>query len=141
MDTTPDTEPTPMTDKIVEAVARALCLRYLKSWYPDRSDEKLAETVERQWREHVPTAQTAISAHSAALKEAGTVMVPVEPTEAMCDFAAFADVPWEFVDTRSRKRVKGPFALEISGPNQIKRAKLIVAHLYRAMISQATKEQ
>lgn len=126
------------TDDIETVIARALCKKYLhgddpRFWGPQASSEMLAYIggrLEREWPEFVGDARAVL----AALKERGIVCVPEEPTQAMCECAATADVPWEYVETSSGQVVAGPFALELSGPNKIDRAKEIVAALYRAMI-------
>lgn len=60
-----------------------------------------------------------------------------DPTEEMVDVGSMADVPWEYVDVRTNQIVSGPFALELSGPNKIERAKEVVSALWRAMIDAA----
>ncbi len=65
------------------------------------------------------------------------VMVPRVPTEVMLDDVIMADVPWEYVDGRTGRVIEGPFALELSGPNSIARAKEVAAALYRAFLAAA----
>jgi hypothetical protein len=56
-----------------EAVARAICL---ESGEPDEVDPF-------GWSEYLPDADAAIAAHLKALADAGLIVVPREPTEAM----------------------------------------------------------
>jgi hypothetical protein len=63
-----------------------------------------------------------------------------EPTETMVDIGSTTDVPWEWEDAATGHVAEGPFALELSGPNKIDRAKEVAAALYSAMIDAALQE-
>ena len=72
-----------MSEKIFEAVARALCKA--NGTEPDAP----SGAVGFMWRLYETDATAAIAAHIAALNEAGFVIVPREPTKEM--LAAFVD--------------------------------------------------
>ncbi len=67
--------------ELVDRVARALCEA---DNYPP--DDCHADGTP-QWHGWKPEARAAIAAHEAALKDAGLVIVPREPTEAMQEAA------------------------------------------------------
>lgn len=65
-----------------EAVARALA-------YQDSAIDDRKRYADEVWEEYLDAADAAITAHLKALADAGYVVVPREPTEAMLD-AGFA---------------------------------------------------
>lgn len=66
-------------DKLIEAVAKAVCVQNLVSTRQPQD----AATIDAYWRSFVPEARAAL----AAVEAAGWVLVPVEPTIKMCDAA------------------------------------------------------
>ena len=64
-----------------ERVARAIA--ELRGHKPDESLSKFGTDATPAWIFYTPDAEAAITAHLAALADAGMVVVPREPTEAM----------------------------------------------------------
>jgi hypothetical protein len=65
-----------MDEKIVEAVARAICI----SQELDPDLPSYGHPGGPAWQYYLPEARAAIEAHTAALADAGFVIVPREPT-------------------------------------------------------------
>jgi len=73
-----------MTDKTVEAVARAIfAVGYSWPWEQDTS-----ESGDNDRDIALAEAQAAITAHTAALEAEGIVMMPIKPTPEMCEAVA-----------------------------------------------------
>ncbi len=107
---------------IEERVARAICLSLGHN--PLGRLEVGDETIWR-WEAYQPAARAAIEAYKAALADAGMVIVPEEPTEAMLD---------------SGGRERSPLAPRMDGPNipgQTFRYK--AGDIWKAMIAEARK--
>lgn len=82
-----------MTTPLIEAIARKQCeqhIREVRRWDTDpaKLEAVLPGAVDVNWQDHVALAQAALT----AIEAAGYAVVPVEPTEAMCD-AALRYVP------------------------------------------------
>ena len=87
------------TPDATEAVARAIALIATRHIFPEADQTHVAKWADFHWRDYVVEAQAAIAAHLDALKSAGFVVVPREPSEAMLE-ASWSNTTRTTVDER-----------------------------------------